>query len=206
MSEKIYLYPKWIRIWHWLNALLFLILIITGISMQYSNPNVPFIRFDIAVNLHNISGVAVTAIYFLFLFGNIYTNNGKHYKVEKEDLTTRFKQQYQYYTRGIFNDEPPPYPVNEKRKFNPLQKVSYVTSMYIFMPLVIITGWALLFPESIIDQLFGTSGLILTVHFHIIIGFLLSIFMIVHIYFATISHPPGANYKAMATGWHEVNH
>ena len=27
-----YLYPKWIRIWHVLNALMFLILIVTGIK------------------------------------------------------------------------------------------------------------------------------------------------------------------------------
>ena len=170
--------------------------------MQYSNPDVPLIRFDLAVNLHNISGVIVTAIYFLFLFGNIFSSNGKYYRINKENLTDRMKKQYKYYTKGIFNDADPPFPVTKERKFNPLQKITYVVSMYIFMPLIIITGWALLFPEATVDKVFGTSGLLLTDVFHIIIGFLLSVFMIVHIYFATISHSPGGNFRAMITGWH----
>ena len=33
---KMYLYPKWIRIWHLLNALMFIVLIVTGLSMQYT--------------------------------------------------------------------------------------------------------------------------------------------------------------------------
>lgn len=197
-----YLYPTWIRIWHWLNALLFLLLILTGISMQYSNPNVPFIRFDLAVNLHNISGVIVTVIYFLFLFGNMFSDNGKHYKIEKEDLQERMKTQFKFYIKGIFQNEEPPFPVTRERKFNPLQKITYVVTMYILMPLIIITGWALLFPEATLNRVFGTSGLILTDQFHIIIGFFLSIFMIVHIYFATIGHSPGANFRSMVTGWH----
>ena len=32
-----YLYPKWIRVWHVLNAMLFLIIIVTGLSMQYTD-------------------------------------------------------------------------------------------------------------------------------------------------------------------------
>ena len=170
--------------------------------MQYSNPDVPLIRFDLAVNLHNISGVIVTAIYFLFLFCNIFSKNGKYYKIEKEDLTNRMKLQFKYYTKEIFSHTDPPFPVTKERKFNPLQKITYVVSMYIFMPLIIITGWALLFPEATLDKVFGTSGLLLTDMFHIIIGFLLSVFMIVHIYFATISHSPGGNFRAMITGWH----
>ena len=53
MSKKVYLYPVWIRIWHLANAILFLILILSGLCMQYSNPQYPVIRFDIAVAMHN---------------------------------------------------------------------------------------------------------------------------------------------------------
>ena len=199
MSEKLYLYPKWVRIWHWLNAILFLVLILTGISMQYAT----FIRFDISVKLHNISGVAITVLYFVFLIGNWVTENGKYYKTDKEDWKEKGKRQLQYYTKGIFKNEESPYTIDKNNKFNPLQKVTYVLVMYVGMPLIIITGWALIFPEATIDRVFGTSGLILTDQFHIIIGFLLSIFMIMHIYLATLSKKPGANFRAMATGWHE---
>ncbi len=58
---SVYLYPVWVRLWHLVNALLYLFLIITGLSMQYSNPEYPMIRFDIAVSMHNISGILLTA-------------------------------------------------------------------------------------------------------------------------------------------------
>ena len=198
-----YLYPKWIRLWHWLNALIFLVLILTGISMQYSNPDVPLIDFKLSVNLHNISGVVLTALYLIFLAGNIFSSNSKHYKLEKEDLKSRFQKQLKYYTSGIFKNEDTPYPIKEENKFNPLQKVTYVLVMYICMPLILITGWAMLFPEATVDKVFGTSGLFLTDIFHIILGFFLSVFMFIHVYFASISHTPGGNFKAMVTGWHE---
>ena len=33
MSERIYLLSLWIRLWHWTNALLIIMLTITGISL-----------------------------------------------------------------------------------------------------------------------------------------------------------------------------
>jgi thiosulfate reductase cytochrome b subunit len=75
--------------------------------------------------------------------------------------------------------------------------------MYIAIPLILISGWALLFPEFIINQIWGISGLTLTAIFHTSIGFLLSIFMIGHIYLATTGTTILSNFKAMITGWHE---
>lgn len=204
MSEKrIYLYPVWVRLWHWLNALLCLALIITGISMQYTGIEMPFIRFDIAVSVHNITGIALTGSYLIFILGNLFTKNGIYYNMKLKGLIKRVRKQFYYYTIGIFKKEKVPYPISEKRKFNPLQKVTYVIVMYIFLPLVFISGWALLFPEIIIDDFFGWSGLHLTDLLHVIIGFFISVFMLVHIYFCTIGSTASSNFKAMFNGWHE---
>jgi len=202
MAEKIYFYPVWIRLWHWLNALMFLFLIVTGLSMQYSSPDYPFIRFDLAVLLHNIAGIIVTLGYFVFVIGNMVTSNGKFYKVNLKEIVGQLKKQFMYYTIGIFKHEDAPFPLSENRKFNPLQKVSYVFAMYAFTPIMIISGLGLLFPETIIPQVFGVSGIHLTDLVHIISGFILSVFMIIHIYFCTIGKTPTANFKSMFTGWH----
>ena len=77
-----YLYPIWIRIWHMINALLFLILIITGLSMQYSNPEFTIIRFDIAVSMHNICGIILFFNYGIIIIGNLVTPNGKFYRLK----------------------------------------------------------------------------------------------------------------------------
>lgn len=202
-QHRVYLYSIWVRVWHWINAFLCLILIITGLSMQYSNPGFPVIRFDWAVSIHNIAGIILTASYLVFIIMNMVTNNGSHYKLKWRGLKDRVLNQFRYYTFGIFRKEQPPYPINEKRKFNPLQKVTYVVVMYLFFPIIIITGWALLLPEVTIHNVFGASGLHLTDLVHLIIGFFISVFLLVHIYFGTIGAKPSSHYKAMLTGWHD---
>ncbi|RME31710.1 MAG: cytochrome B, partial [Candidatus Zixiibacteriota bacterium] len=63
MSRRIYLYPLWLRIWHWSNALLFLVLIATGVSMHYASLDKPLVPFETAIAVHNVSGVALALLY-----------------------------------------------------------------------------------------------------------------------------------------------
>jgi thiosulfate reductase cytochrome b subunit len=202
-EEKIYLYPVWLRLWHLLNALLCLTLIITGISMQFSNPKFPMIRFDVAVSIHNIMGIILCVNYLLFFLGNITTRNGKYYKLIIPGLFSRLMTQFRYYTRGLFKGETPPYPLNSERKFNPLQQVTYVGSMYILVPVIMITGWALMYPEVIPARFLWSSGLHLTDLLHITAAFLVSLFMFIHVYFCTIGKTPLSNFKSMINGYHE---
>jgi thiosulfate reductase cytochrome b subunit len=201
----VYLYPIWIRLWHLFNGLLFLVLILTGLSMQYSNPEFPMLRFDLAVSIHNTSGILLSLNYLVIILGNILTTNGRFYRTKRKGFTEELIRQAQYYLFGIFKGEKAPFPINGERKFNPLQKISYVAVLYFLMPLVIITGWAMIFPEMIFfNKVFGTSGLHFTDLIHILIGFVLSLFMVVHIYLCTIGKPAGSHFRAMMSGWHHA--
>jgi thiosulfate reductase cytochrome b subunit len=206
MTEgKIYLYPVWIRLWHMLNALFCLILILTGISMQFSNPKVPLIRFDVAVSIHNIFGILLAINYLLFFAGNLFTNNGKYYKIKFRGFYAELLSQFRYYTQGIFKREEAPFTINKERKFNPLQQFTYVLSMYISVPIICISGLSLMYPDVIPTNVFGLSGLHITDLFHILFGFIISLFMFVHIYFCTIGKSPVSNFKSMIDGYHEAH-
>jgi len=202
MEEKLYLYPIWLRIWHWTNGLFFLILLFTGLSLQYSSVEYPLIRFDIAVSLHNISGIILTIAFFMFVTGNKFTKNGKYYRIDWRVFMMELIIQFRYYTWGIFKHDKTPFPINKERKFNPLQKLSYVGAMYILFPILIISGFGLIFPELLPQKLLGMSGIHLTGLVHIVAGFSLSVFMLIHIYFCTIGKTPVSNFKSMITGWH----
>ena len=154
MTKKIYLYPKWTRSWHVLNALLFLVLIFTGISMQYAGRETGSspIRFDQAVKWHNIAAIILVVNYGFFVIGNAVSRNGNYYRIKREGFLRDLAIQFRYYAYGMFRNEKHPFEVNEENKFNPLQKISYVVVIYIFMPFIILSGIALLFPE-IIDTL-----------------------------------------------------
>lgn len=203
MSERLYLYPVWIRLWHGLNAILCLALIVTGISMQYSDPEYPIIRFDIAVSLHDITGIALTFNYILFLLGNIFTSNGYQYLFRTKGYFKNVSKQFMYYAFGMFKGETPPFAITLDNKFNPLQRLSYVVVMYILVPIVIITGLMLLYPEYLLHDVFGNRSIHFTDILHVIVGFVISFFMIIHIYFCTIGAKPWSNFLSMFNGYHE---
>lgn len=207
MKYRLYLYPKWIRAWHVLNAILFLILIVTGLSMQYTGKHdyVLVVGFARAVKWHNIAAILLTFNYVVFVTGNVLTRNGRYYRIEKKHFIADLWAQLKYYSGGMFRKEKHPFPVTEERKFNPLQKLTYVLAMYIALPLLIISGIGLLLPEITINRFFGISGLILTDLLHITMGFTLSVFMLVHIYTCTLGHKPGSLFKGMVTGYHETD-
>jgi thiosulfate reductase cytochrome b subunit len=203
-NTKLYFYPFWLRVWHGLNAIGIIILILTGIAMQ-SGFDSSFIKFQLAVNLHNISGIAISLNYLFFFIGNIVTNNGKFYLIKPMGFLKRPMKQAYYYAYGMFRGMKPPYPLSEKRKFNPLQKYAYVSVMYLFVPFVIISGFGLLFPETIIEKVYTISGVFLTAVLHSAVGFFISIFLIIHLYVASIGKSPIENFKSIITGWHNVN-
>ncbi|MEI6576443.1 MAG: cytochrome b/b6 domain-containing protein [Bacteroidota bacterium] len=203
MSDRLYFYPIWIRIWHWTNALCFLTLIVTGFSMQYSNPEAPLIPFAFGVKVHSYTGFVLTFSYFFFFFGNIFSRNGRFYKMYSKGMINSLIKQGMYYAFGIFKGEPHPYPLNKDRKFNPLQQFTYIFAMYIALPLMVISGLALYWPK--IFNLLGIGSLILMDITHVIMGVILTVFMAIHLYICTLGHSPLSNFKSMFNGWHEVH-
>lgn len=200
-----YLYPIWVRLWHTVNAVLVIILIITGISMQYTGNKdyILMVGFARAVKWHNIAAMLLTLNYVVFVLGNIITENGKYYRMTLKDLLPDLGKQLRYYAFGIFKGEKHPFPVTLERKFNPLQKFTYMLTMYLVIPLLIFSGIGLLFPETVINRFLGISGMILTDILHISMGFIVSVFMIIHIYTCTLGARPGSLFKSMISGFHE---
>lgn len=200
-----YLYPIWVRLWHVLNAVLIIILIITGLSMQYTDKQgyILVVGFAKAVKWHNIAAVILTFNYIFFVAGNVISGNGRYYRISKKGFLSDLGKQLKYYSWGMFRGEKHPFPVTSERKFNPLQKLTYVLAMYVAFPLLIISGLGLLFPETVLNRFFSISGLILTDLLHITMGFLLSIFMIIHIYTCTLGARPTSLFRGIITGFHE---
>ena len=200
--KKLYLYPFWLRIWHWTNATLYILLILTGISMHYSDPSDPFLPFKTARLIHNTSGVLLLFMYLDYLISNFFTWNGKHYIPQFKGMPKRLFLQTRYYLYGIFKGEPHPFHPDEKSKFNPLQQITYISIMYVFMPLLIVTGVFLLFPYLLPETVFGVGGIWPAALTHLIVAYFLTLFTIGHIYLGTTGSTLTSNYKSMITGYH----
>jgi thiosulfate reductase cytochrome b subunit len=158
--------------------------------------------FQISMVAHNIAGILLSFIFIYYVIRNIKTGNYKHYIPKLNGFIDRMIIQGKYYTSGIFNKEPHPFETNEELKFNPLQQATYFGIMFFLMPLIIISGWFMLFPQTSPDEILGMGGVWPMAILHIIVGFFLSMFMVGHIYLATTGDKILTNFKSMINGWH----
>jgi len=204
MKDKIYLFPVFIRIWHAINAIVIILLIITGISIQYALEGI--MSFKSAIEIHNIFGLILIFNYLFFIIGNLISSNGKHYSLIWKNFSKELMQQAKYYVIEMFKHKITPFPINESRKFNPLQKLAYTATMYVLIPLLIFTGLGLMFPEIvIIRSVFNLATLFIADLIHIGSAFFVSVFLIVHLYLCTLGIRKHNTFKSIINGWHYID-
>lgn len=201
---RLYLYPLWVRIWHWLNAVVFLLAIISGMSMHFAG-GAMLMTFADAVALHNAVGMLLSLSWLCFLIGNLVSQNGRFYRLRLATLARDVYGQTRWYVYGIFRDEPPPFVVSAGDKMNALQKLSYWLVLLLLMPLVIGSGWAFFLAPQLPQTLFGMGGVWLVAMIHLAAAWSLILFLLVHAYVITIGETTGANLSAMLTGWQDVS-
>lgn len=203
MSERIYLLPLWIRVWHWTNALLIVTLTVTGVSLHFADPNLPLVEFSLAARFHQYAGIALVAVYGAFVIANIISGNWWQYVPKPPGVLERCWIQAKWYMGGIFNGQPHPYRVSEEQNFNALQAISYWVIMYMIMPVMLLSGLIFLVPDFAPDRFFGFDGLLPVAIVHYLTGAAIVMFMIVHVYLGTTGKTATSMFKTMITGWHE---
>ncbi len=201
MKQSIELYPLWLRIWHWSNALSFILLIVTGASLHFAGANGFLIPFNTARLLHNFFGILLGIGFIAYAVGNVISGNGRHYRPRFQGLTGRLLKQAQFYGSGVFQGEHHPFPPGRDAKFNPLQQMTYLAVMFGAMPLLIVTGLLYLFPEWLPERFLGIDPLWPVAIIHYLIGLFLTLFMIGHLYLATIGEKLTSEFKKMLFGF-----
>jgi len=203
--KKIYLHPLPIRIWHWLNVAGFIILILTGIQIRYSDI-VNLFSFETAVDIHSWTGFILIANYSIWLF--YYFLSGKikiyipalHHPIE---FVKRSLRQAKFYGYGIMVGDTNPHHPSPDKKFNPMQQISYLMIMGLLIPVQIITGLFLWDPKLFSPVVNLIGGIQIVSLIHVLLFIFFSAFMIVHFYLATLGHTTFAHIKAMFTGYEE---
>jgi len=204
--KKLYINPLPVRIWHWINAFGFVLLILTGLQIRYVG-QINLMSFKTSVQLHNWIGFVLIANFFIWFGFYLFSDKIKVYHPELSP-TRYFKnsfRQMQYYGYGIFRGDPNPHHVSVYGKFNPLQSMMYQIVMMILVPIQFATGvllWDVARFQSVVQSLGGVR-VVDTVHVLIFIFF--SAFIFVHVYLSSLGHTPSAHFKAMITGYEEVD-
>jgi thiosulfate reductase cytochrome b subunit len=203
--KRIDLHPLPLRMWHWINALIVIILIVTGIYLRLYGiaalkPHDPVLFWHKCVGLAMI----VTTV-FWFIFTMPSKSLRRQYRIKISDLKGVIVQT-QYYFFSIFVGGENPFKVSADAKYNPLQKIAYDAILFIFIPVQAVTG--LLFMDIPVlrqyllsENLMGLLGVI-----HVIFAYLFVLYLIVHLYMATLGDTIFSHTKAMIVGYEVQTH
>ncbi len=200
--ERKYLYWRSERIWHWSNALLFVILAVTGLRMHFGGRDAPLLSFETAFNVHNLAGVVFVLVTIFFHATSVITGRWRHYLSRPRDGLHGVFVQARWYLLGIFQGKPHPYHADEQRKFNPLQQVVYAGLMFLVLPLLVASGLVLLYPGVMPARLWGHPGPWWIATAHYLLGCAGVLFLIGHLYLGTTGDRIGYLLSGMITGWH----
>ena len=204
---KIYIHPLPVRLWHWVNAVGFVLMILTGFQLRFAG-TLNLLSFELTVDLHNWIGFVLIGNFFVWLLFYLFSDRIRAYHPElspRKHFENSFRQM-QYYGYGIFKGHPNPHKLSIYDKFNPMQSMMYQVVMLLLVPLVSVTG-LLLWDSTIFAgavEFFGGTRVVGTVHLLIFIFFCFFIFF--HVYMGSLGHTATAHYKAMfITGYEDAH-
>ena len=197
--ERIYVFKRFERFWHWAQATLIILMLITGFEVHGAYN---LFGFEQAVNYHSIFAWMLVGLWVFAIFWHFTTGEWKQYIPTTEKIVAMVR----FYSVGIFKGAPHPFRPTVLRKHNPLQRLAYLGVLLLIGPLLWLTGWFYLFYGS--WQAWGLSNYLSlewVAFFHTAGAFMMLAFLIGHIYLTTTGHTPTSHIRAMITGWEEVD-
>lgn len=184
--------PLWLRVWHWTIALLFVILAITGLVLTYSTSDFALIDYALADTLHQVTGIAFSALFALFVVAVAVTGHWRRYRRQWQGLWARIRLHGANVVkapagRGGETTEFPPSRVEATRGLLFLcQQFLSIASVLILSPLLVVTGLVLLFPELAPEAVGGLAGLWTFAIAHYWAGLIGLVFLVFHAYISTV--------------------
>jgi thiosulfate reductase cytochrome b subunit len=201
-GPNVYMYRTYERVWHWVQALAILILLLTGIEIHFGSPR--FMDFALAVRVHNILGFIVLANAVFAAFFHLASGEIQQFLPEPKGFFGQAFTQARFYLKGIFRGEPHPFEKSPTRKLNPLQQITYLGILNVLLPLQVVTGilmWGVQRWPAIDGWL---GGLTFLAPLHALGAWLFAAFLLMHVYLTTTGPTPTANIQAMVGGWEVI--
>jgi thiosulfate reductase cytochrome b subunit len=198
MKQRIIIFKRFERFWHWSQAALIIVLLTSGFEIHGSYE---LMGFEKAVDIHTTAAWSLVTLWAFTIFWHFTTGEWKQYIPTLKNVDAMIK----YYLLGIFINAPHPFRTTVLRKHNPLQRLAYLFMWVVISPMIWVTGWSYLFyarwSEWGIDKFLNLEDV---AFFHVISAFMMLLFLIVHIYLITTGHTVMSHMKAMITGWDEI--
>lgn len=199
MSVRVMIFKRFERFWHWTQALLVIMLMVSGFEIHGSYR---LCGFEEAVSIHRTAAWSLVTLWIFAIFWHFTTGEWKQYIPTLKNVDAMVR----YYLLGIFMHAPHPFRQTILKKHNPLQRLAYLFLWLCISPLIWISGWAYLFYADWTDWgLDRFLSLEVVAYLHVLGAFLMLIFLIAHLYLITTGPTVLSHLKAMMTGWEEIS-
>jgi thiosulfate reductase cytochrome b subunit len=187
-----------LRAWHWVNTVLVILLMLTGLSLRV--PDLHILDYRSAVFVHKATGYVVAAGFLFWLVLTIADGSLRRYYVVRRRNLSGLPRQARYYAFGIFKGEANPHPATAGEKFNPLQKFAYLSIQFLIKPVLIVTG--VLFSNILFfhREIAFIGGIKVLDAVHLAVAYIFVDYLLVHMYMATVGKTPLSSIKEMFTG------
>ncbi|WP_300454208.1 cytochrome b/b6 domain-containing protein [Accumulibacter sp.] len=193
--ERIYIFTRFERFWHWAQVLLVIGMMITGFEIHGTYHLLGFAK---AHQIHGVAAWALIVLWIFAIFWHFVTGEWRQYIPTMKNVDVMLK----YYVLGIFRGERHPFKVTRRQKHNPLQAQAYLMVKVLINPLLWISGLIYLYYNELaaLGHHFDLATIALA---HTIGAFMMLAFFIAHVYLITTGDTVGAQLKAMITGWEQ---
>ncbi len=199
MTERLVrIYPRFERFWHWSQAALILVLFASGLRVMGLIAALPF---GLAFMAHIVAAVALMVLWVFAIFWHLTTGTWRHYV----PTTNGLWKVARFYAYGIFRGEAHPYRKAYWRKHNPLQALTYLALKLALFPAIWATGLLYLTYNLWASDAALAGWLPVVANLHILIGFAIAAFVIVHVYLLTAGGSFRDHVAPMITGFDKVD-
>lgn len=196
MNKTAVIFKRFERFWHWGQATLVLLLIVTGLELHGT---VDLFGFGKSSHFHHIAGFVWGALVVLIFTWVFTTGEWRQFVPDMKGIDGVLR----FYLYGVFVGEKHPHHMSAENKFNPLQRIAYLGLLFVLVPLQIITGLIFFFyPELRAAGYLDSVAAVAVIH--TFCAYTIIAFLVVHLYLITLGQKLSSHMKAMLTGKEEL--
>ncbi len=202
-TEEVYMYDAYERFWHWLQTMIIVLLLFTGLVIH--RPDIfGIVLLPLHGDVHNVLAVILVINAALSLFWHLASGEIRQFIPRPMASSTMPSCRPSTTCKASSRANEHPFEKTKDKKLNPLQQVTYFGLLNVLLPLQIITGalmWGVQqWPQA--ASLFG--GLPFLAPFHSLVAWLFASFIVAHVYLTTTGVTVFDDIQAMVTGWEQV--
>lgn len=177
--------PPWIRLWHFVHALLFVPLLATGWHLYYGEFDLW--GYALSVRVHDLVGSVAAVLALAHPVLLLASGRWRDYRPALHGSLRAVRRECARYTIELWRGAASEAGGSDGERLNPVQRLLYFPLLIVLLPALAASGLALLAPRYGIDVATEPRERALLATTHAALAFAASLFFLLHLYMASMT-------------------